>query len=177
MDRNTIIGLAIIGLLLVGYSIFTKPAREAQMVERQKLDSIARADQIREMAAAQYQDTEAQSIETEAEKLIDTASVRRLAEELGDFATSATGTEEKVVLENDQLELTFSTLGGRPYTARLKDYQTHDSLPLYLFDGDSTIFALQFFAENRGINTGELYFQPSITKLRTMRAEPTSSSP
>ena len=164
MDRNTIIGLAIIGLLLVGYSIFTKPAREAQMAERQKLDSIARADQIREIAAAQYQDTNTQSIQAEAETLNDTASIRRLSEELGDFATSATGTEEKVVLENDQMELTFSTLGGRPYTARLKDYQTHDSLPLYLFDGDSTIFALQFFADNRGINTGELYFQPSITK-------------
>ena len=164
MDRNTIIGLAIIGLLLVGYSIFTKPARNAQMAERQKLDSIARVDQIREMAAAQYQNTDAQSIQAEAETLNDTASIRRLAEELGDFATSATGTEEKVVLENDQMELTFSTLGGRPYTARLKDYQTHDSLPLFLFDGDSTIFALQFFADNRGINTGELYFQPSITK-------------
>ncbi len=36
MDKNTIIGLAMIGLILVGYSIFTKPAREAQMEERQK---------------------------------------------------------------------------------------------------------------------------------------------
>ena len=162
MDRNTIIGLAIIGLLLVGYSIFTKPAREAQMAERQRLDSIARAEQIRDMAAAQYQNNETQSIQTEAETVNDSASVRRLNEELGDFATSATGTEEKIVLENEQMELTFSTLGGRPYTVRLKEYQTFDSLPLNLFDGDSTIFALQFFAENRGINTGELYFQPSI---------------
>jgi len=162
MDRNTIIGLAIIGLLLVGYSIFTKPAREAQMAERQRLDSLARAEQIRDMAAAPYQSNEAQSIQTETETVIDTASVRRLNEELGDFATSATGTEEKVVLENDIMELTFSTLGGRPYTVRLKDYQTHDSLPLNLFDGDSTIFALQFFADNRGINTGKLYFKPDI---------------
>ena len=162
MDRNTIIGLAIIGLLLVGYSIFTKPAREAQMAERQRLDSLARAEQIRDMAAAPYQSNEAQSIQTETESVIDTASVRRLNEELGDFATSATGTEEKVVLENDIMELTFSTLGGRPYTVRLKDYQTHDSLPLNLFDGDSTIFALQFFADNRGINTGKLYFKPDI---------------
>ena len=162
MDRNTIIGLAIIGLLLVGYSIFTKPAREAQMAERQRLDSIARAEQIRDMGAAQYQSSETQSIQTETETVNDSASIRRLNEELGDFASSATGTEEKVVLENDVMELTFSTLGGRPYTTRLKNYQTHDSLPLYLFDGDSTIFALQFFADNRGINTGELYFQPSI---------------
>jgi YidC/Oxa1 family membrane protein insertase len=164
MDRNTIIGLAVIGLLLVGYSIFTKPAREAQMAERQRLDSIARSEQVRDMAAAQYQNDNSQSTPAGAETVSDTASIRRLNEELGDFAKSATGTEEKVVLENDQIELTFSTLGGRPYTVRLKEYQTYDSLPLYLFDGDSTIFALQFFADNRGINTGELYFQPSIEK-------------
>ena len=164
MDRNTIIGLAVIGLLLVGYSIFTKPAREAQMAERQRLDSIARAEQVRDMAAAQYQDDNSQSTPTSAETVSDTASIRKLNEELGDFAKNATGTEEKVVLENDEIQLTFSTLGGRPYTARLMNYQTYDSLPLYLFDGDSTIFALQFFADNRGINTGELYFQPSIEK-------------
>jgi YidC/Oxa1 family membrane protein insertase len=162
MDRNTIIGLAVIGLLLVGYSIFTKPAREAQMAERQRLDSIARAERVRDMEAAQYQNNDAQATPAEDDTVSDTASMRRLNEELGDFARNATGTEEKVVLENDEMELTFSTLGGRPYTARLKDYQTHDSLPLNLFDGDSTIFALQFFADNRGINTGELYFQPSI---------------
>ncbi len=44
----------------------------------------------------------------------------------------------------NMLKLTFSTLGGRPYTVNLKKYQTYDSLPLYLFNGDSTIFALQF---------------------------------
>ena len=52
-----------------------------------------------------------------------------------------------------------------PIRCNLKEYQTHDSLPLYLFDGDSTIFALQFFADNRGINTGELYFTPEIESL------------
>jgi YidC/Oxa1 family membrane protein insertase len=162
MDRNTVIGLAIIGLLLVGYSIFTKPAREAQMAERRRLDSIARAEQIRDMTAAQVQNEAEPSALSEEGTADDSASIRRLNEELGDFAQAATGMERKVVLENDQLEIAFSTLGGRPYSVRLKQYKTYDSLPVYLFDGDSTIFALQFFADNRGINTGELYFEPSI---------------
>ena len=53
MDKNTIIGLAIIGLILVGYSIFTKPAREAQMEERLRQDSLARIEQIRALETAQ----------------------------------------------------------------------------------------------------------------------------
>ncbi|MDF1576080.1 MAG: membrane protein insertase YidC [Bacteroidales bacterium] len=165
MDRNTIIGLGIIGLLLVGYSIFTKPQREAQMAERQRLDSIARVEQVRAMEASRQAQAQITAGDTGALVDSDSLSIERLTGELGDFANAASGTEEKVVLENDILKLTFSTFGGRPYTAQLKKYQTHDSLPLYLFDGDSTIFALQFFADNRGINTGELYFRPSIEKL------------
>lgn len=165
MDRNTIIGLAIIGLLLVGYSIMTKPQREAQMAERLRQDSIARVEQIRSMAAAAEAQTQQSDSVTELTEEMDSISMERLQGELGDFAQAATGTDEQVVLENENMKLSFSTLGGRPYTVQLKKYQTHDSLPLYLFDGDSTIFALQFFAENRGINTGELYFQPTIEKL------------
>jgi YidC/Oxa1 family membrane protein insertase len=165
MDRNTIIGLAVIGLLLVGYSIMTKPQREAQMAERLRQDSIARAEQIRSMAAAAEAEAQQTQSATDNTESIDSVNFERLQGELGDFAAAATGTPEQVVLENAYLRLNFSTLGGRPYSVQLLNYQTHDSLPLYLFDGDSTVFALQFFAENRGINTGELYFEPSVENL------------
>jgi len=165
MDRNTIIGLGIIGLLLVGYSIFTKPQREAQMAERSRLDSIARVEQVRAMESARQAQAQLPAGDSVAIAPGDSVSMERLSGELGDFANAATGSEEKVVLENENVKLTFSTLGGRPYTVQLKQYQTHDSLPLYLFNGDSTIFALQFFADNRGINTGELYFQPQVERL------------
>jgi len=163
MDRNTIIGLALIGLILVGYSIFTKPAREAQLEETRRRDSIARVEQIRALEAARQEPAPVATTETPGVAQ-DSAALNQLSKELGDFASSAVGEAEEVVLENDLMKLTFSTLGGRPYTVDLVQYQTHDSLPLYLFSGDSTIFALSFFADNRGINTGELYFSPSITK-------------
>lgn len=165
MDRNTIIGLGVIGLLLVGYSIMTKPQREAQMAERSRLDSIARVEQIRAMEAARQAEAALPFSEAGSVEGNDSLAINRLSSELGDFANAATGTSEMVVLENENVKLSFSTLGGRPYTVQLKKYQTFDSLPLILFDGDSTIFALQFFAENRSINTGELYFNPTIQKL------------
>ena len=155
--------MVLIGLILIGYSIFTKPAREAQMAERRKLDSIARVEQLRAMEEARQQQT-LDSTRVEEVASSDSLDQQRLTNELGDFASGATGKEERVVLENDLLKLTFSTLGGRPYTVQLKQYQTYDSLPLILFDGDSTIFALQFFADNRRINTGELYFVPEISR-------------
>jgi len=165
MDRNTIIGLGIIGLLLVGYSIFTKPQREAQMAERARRDSIASVEQVRAMEAAQQSRAQVTQNDTAVNAASDSVAVEKLTGELGDFANVATGTAEKVVLENDNVKLTFSTLGGRPYTVELKKYQTFDSLPVLMFDGDSTIFALEFFAENRGINTGNLFFQPAVEKM------------
>ncbi len=161
MDRNTIIGLALIGLILVGYSIFTKPVREAQMEETRRRDSIARVEQIRALETARQQSIPAETL-LEPGMNRDSADMQQLSNELGDFASSAIGEAEEVVLENEQLRLTFTTRGGRPYTVDLKKYQTFDSLPLLLFDGDSTLFALNFFAENRSINTGELFFKPSV---------------
>ncbi len=78
----------------------------------------------------------------------------------GAFADAAVGSERFITLENEMIRLQISTRGGRPYSAQLKKYQTHDSLPLILFDGDSTVFGMSFFAQNRSINTNELFFIP-----------------
>ncbi|MCK5693725.1 MAG: hypothetical protein KAI08_12770, partial [Bacteroidales bacterium] len=86
MDRNTIIGLGVIGLLLVGYSIFTKPQREAQVAERSRLDSIARVEQVRAMAEAQQVEAQRPDNESVTEETSDSESMERLEGELGDFA-------------------------------------------------------------------------------------------
>ena len=94
---------ALIGLILVGYSIFTKPAREAQMAERRRQDSIARVEQIRALEQSQQQPVQ-EAVEETGEQQQDSASLERLSTTLGDFASSAVGTEERVVLENEELE-------------------------------------------------------------------------
>src|SRR5690606_3313105 len=44
----------------------------------------------------------------------------------------------------------------------IKDFTTHDSLPLILFSGDSTVFGFNFFtADNKAVQTNNLYFTPS----------------
>jgi len=79
----------------------------------------------------------------------------------GIFSPSATGENEFFIVENDLLVMTISARGGKPYSVLLKDYQTHDSLPIVLFNGDSTVFGYKFFtADNKPIKTDELYFRP-----------------
>jgi YidC/Oxa1 family membrane protein insertase len=77
----------------------------------------------------------------------------------GVFSGSAKGEPGFITLENNKIELKISLKGGKIYSARLKDYTTHDSLPLVLFSGDSTLFGFNFFtADNKIVQTNNLYF-------------------
>ncbi len=79
----------------------------------------------------------------------------------GVFGGSVTGDTEMIVLENNKLELKISPKGGKVFSARLKDYRTHDSLPLILFSGDSTVFGFNFYTvDNKAVQTNDLYFKP-----------------
>jgi len=161
MDRNSIIGIVLIGVILVGYSIITKPSRDAQMEAVRVADSTRRADMLRQQELAAAANLLQESATTENKDSLSQAKQER---DYGVFAGALNGDKQLVSLENDLIKLEFSTLGGRPYSATLKEYFTYDSLPVTLFDGDSTRFDLQFFADNRRINTGEFYFIPSTTQ-------------
>jgi YidC/Oxa1 family membrane protein insertase len=164
MDRNTLLGLLLIGALLIGYSLLNKPVRERQRQEYQRIqDSLANVKRL------EAQKDSIQLVVAEKEKPAETqqevpGSQKNLEDIYGDFAVSATGEKKFITLENDLIRLKISTLGGRPYSVELKKYQTHDSLPLILFNGDSTVFGLNFFAKNRSINTDQLYFVSSRTE-------------
>jgi YidC/Oxa1 family membrane protein insertase len=166
MDRNTLFGLLLIGALLVGYSLLNKPARERQRQEYQRIqDSLANVQKLE----AERQDS-LQVVITEKEQAAEKVQgepggQQNLESVYGDFAGAATGEKRLITLENDVIKLKISTLGGRPYSVELKNYKTHDGLPLVLFDGDSTIFGLNFFARNRSINTNELFFIPSRNEV------------
>jgi len=161
MDRNSIIGIVLIGVILIGYSIFTKPAREAQMEAIKRNDSIAKVEQARqqELQREQTQNLSSLPVEESDDKITDEQQ-----ENFGVFSNALEGDEQIITLENELIKLDFSTLGGRPYSATLKEYSTHDSLPVVLFDGDSSKFDLQFFADNRRISTNELYFVTQSAK-------------
>ena len=69
----------------------------------------------------------------------------------GVFADASVGEEKFYILENNLMKVTISNKGGKIYSVELKNYQTHDSLPLILFEGDKNSFGMSFFAQNRSI--------------------------
>ncbi|MCL7753221.1 membrane protein insertase YidC [Polaribacter sp. Z022] len=85
---------------------------------------------------------------------------------LGSFAQSAiNGTEGTSVLENELVKLTISNKGGQIIEAQIKNYKTHDSLPLYMIKDKNASFNINFSTtENRTLNTTDLFFDPTISK-------------
>ena len=78
----------------------------------------------------------------------------------GAFSASVKGENEFYTIENNKIILTVATRGGRIYSALLKDYKRYDSLPVVLFNGDSTVFGYKFFTvDNKPIRTNDLYFK------------------
>ncbi|MFN5919775.1 MAG: membrane protein insertase YidC, partial [Bacteroidota bacterium] len=157
MDRNSIIGLSLIFIILITFAYINQPSEEELRLARQKQDSIERVNAQIDSAAAIMQTAEALKPSTN-----DSVS---LTQQYGVFTALTQGTEEWVSIENDEVKLTLSTKGGRPSRIELKKYKTYTGAPLLMLDGDNNEFGYTFATrENKTIQTQELYFVPKVSE-------------
>lgn len=165
MDRNTIAGLLLIFIILIGYSLWQQPSQEELIRQQQIRDSLARVNRERtevldQQAQERQEETKANK-ETQAPTDNSPQQNEALDESvLGPFVTASRGTDKEYSIITDLMDIKVSSKGGRISKVRLNNYQTYDSLPLVLFTKDSSRFNLTFFSNNRTINTKDLYFQP-----------------
>lgn len=169
MDKNTIIGFVLMAFILIAMTWINQPTQEQLEARKRYQDSISQvemADQIgkalAEQASSDQKDALIQKIDTITS---DSIKQHRLYDLFGDFANGALGQEELVTLENEVLELQINNRGGQLHSARLKNYQTHDSLPLFLFnDKEASLNMSYITANNKVIYSNDLYFQPLPVK-------------
>lgn len=163
MDKNTIIGLVIIFLILIGFSYFTKPSEEEirakQEQFQQQQDSIRKVEAERMERAAQQEKKDFALAQNDSLKVLSPSTP---------FAQDSL--EDKLItLENNYIKLYISTRGGRICYVDLKEYRTHDSMPLVLWQEGKNTFGLNFYAQQQQINTGDMLFVPG-TSSATLNA-------
>jgi YidC/Oxa1 family membrane protein insertase len=156
MDRNSIIGLVLISLLIIVYTIYTKPSAEEVRAQKMRQDSIAKVEE-QKILPSDHVATMADTV-----PVSDSLIAKENKEQLGDFSSGANGTEQLVTLENNLIKVVITSKGGKIKRAELKNYKTWDKKPLYLLNSDSSDFNLSLSAQNRIINTSNLFFQ-SVT--------------
>jgi YidC/Oxa1 family membrane protein insertase len=173
MDKKSIIGIVLIFAILVVFSIINQPSKEEIEAAKHKRDSIAQVEAEKQILLQQQaEQTAINSAVTATDSVSSENLIQENTNQFGVFGTAAIGTEEFYTLENNLMKITFSNKGGIIYSVELKNYQTHDSLPLILFDGPKTQFGLNFFAQNRSIQTNQLYFTPVVNRKETVVTGP-----
>jgi YidC/Oxa1 family membrane protein insertase len=162
MDKNSIIGIILIGAVLITFGILNSPSKEEIEAARHRQDSIAAVqkaamnDSLNALRSAEMQHTALQSVKDTAAADDSTHNVSIY----GTFAAAASGEAHLYTIENELMKVTLSTRGGKPVAVQLKNYKTWDGKPLILFEGDSSAFGINFFAQNKNISTNLLYFKP-----------------
>lgn len=165
-DLNSLIGFLLIGAIFIWMLYLQKPTEEEIAAEEARIEA---EKQAAENATKNDKEaitlTDAAALSTE--NATDSLQLIALQNKLGSFAYSGTlpsANATTTVIENDVLKLTISNKGGFITEALLKKHKTYDSIPVYLIkDGNSTL-NFQFSAENRLLNTEELFFEPSLSQ-------------
>jgi len=153
MDRNTILGLVLIFVIMIGFGIMTQPSKEEREAMQRKADSLATVQ-----AATQQQRAEAE--QKQQAVMADSVQKKQVVAQMGSFAQALEGEKRFVTLENNLMKVKVSTLGGRIYSVELKNFKKYNGDPLILFEGDENSFGLQFWGNNNNIQTNNLYFSP-----------------
>ena len=148
MDRNQVIGFALLALMLVGYISYNQYEQKT-FETRKREDSVvqARMHPVKIDSAVAPAATGAAIPDSASEAL------KKLQ------PPAYNGTAQTVVLENKKLSIKFNTKGAFPVAAELKDYKTYSKKPLFLFSGAGNTLNAILPVDN-GRSTETLYFTP-----------------
>lgn len=176
MNKNSIIGFVLIAAIMIGYTVFMTPSAEELAQKQHIADSIQRVKEQRQIELAKAEAQNAKADETKTDQLIE-SSDNNLNTSVSDdynskvqkydiFANSANGEDKSFFIENDLIKVEVTKKGGHIINVELKTFKTYDSLPLMLFNPNTSKFGFSFFSNNRIINTNDFYFQPSTTRTK-----------
>ena len=151
MDKNTITGLVLMGLLLIGFSWWSQPSSE-QKAEMMRQDSIAAV--MKQKAETNKKNAEAKHLaEQKAKQEADTTAL---------FHEALQGEAQDIVLKNEKLNLTLNTKGGTVTKAVIKGFKDKEgNKDVTLLDEKVHQLNFTLSTKDANIATQDLFFQPS----------------
>ena len=162
MDKNSIIGFVLIGLLLFGFTFWQSKQYEKQAAiqaeqaaEQARLDSIYYVEHKAEMDSIAALRAAADSVDAVLPEQPE-APVSIYKDAALESAHQAEGSI--LTLENDKVALAFTTKGAQPWSARIKDFKTYDKEDLYLFKEGMSTYSVSVYT-GEFIKTSDFVFQ------------------
>ncbi len=151
MDRNTLIGFVLIGVLLIGMFMLNSKSRLAYEGEQKRIaDSIAATKP---------------KVDSNLVKLDSLKADTIIAARNANAFQSVSQTEQLSVLENDVMKVTFSSKGAQPKLVELKKFKRHDGKPVIILDGAFNRFTYTVnAATNKTAETDKLFFDAAAVQ-------------
>lgn len=149
MDRNTAIGMTLMGALLLVYFYWFSPTPQPQTPP-------TNTTEVASASGAALSD----STKGETTVLLDSAKISALE----GFGAFANGREEKLNIETQDLRIEFSSKGGVIQYLELKNYKTYHGKPLILVEKRSNAFELSSKVKGEPLNLYDLYYATEVTK-------------
>ena len=159
LDINSIIGFVLIFGILLGWMYLRQPTPEE--LEAQK----AQQEQLEEQNnTTDQQDEQPAIVERPTVNLNDSTAVANYKSTVGAFGFTQ-ASEGVTILENEVLYLEIGNKGGQVIQAKMKNFVTYDSIPVYLIKEGNSDFGLTFTTnDNRVLETQDLFFEPTLSK-------------
>ncbi|CAM4257555.1 membrane protein insertase YidC [Zobellia nedashkovskayae] len=169
VDINSIIGFVLIFGILIFMFYQNQPTPEEQAAEKAKQEQVVKEESKEVLPSEKIEQSPVVNLQ-------DSTAVANYQGKIGAFGY--TQPSDKITkLENELVSLEISNKGGQIVEARMKQYHTYDSIPVYLVHDGNASFGVNFTtSDNRVLNTKDLYFEPSLTenngsKVLSMKAK------
>ncbi len=154
MNKNTVIGFVLIGVILFGYTWYQSKQYEKQAAVQAKADSLARVERLMQMKA----DSAAGlfSLDTLTDENAVPSDVQAIYKD--SLLERAYNSDSSLLsIENDRVAIVFTTKGAQPYSVKVKGYRNYDSTDLYLFKEGESRMGYSIYA-GESINTADFVF-------------------
>ncbi len=156
-DVQSLIGFFLIGGILI-WMLYNNSFENNEVEGKQ--DTVEQVENTPQEAATPQKEVAFQEMDSTARA--------KAQESMGTFgysATLASATNKTTKLSNDVLELSIDNKGGYISEARVSNFKTYDSIPVYLIKDNNASLNLNFTtADGRVINTKDMYFEPTMSK-------------
>ena len=156
MDKNSVIGFILMGLVLVGFTIFQSKQANEQLQLRQEQAAIYQAQQDSLAAIALAEQAARAAEQGTAEIQQSAAAPSRIYKDASlDARKSSEG--EVISLANDLIDVEVNTKGAQLWSARLKKYTNYGGSDLYLFREGANHYGVSVYTDEY-INTSDFAF-------------------
>lgn len=152
MDKNTITGLVLIAVVLIGFSWYN--TSQEQSLQQQNAPTEQTTQQIQEQKAKVHK--EQQQIKQPI-AIADSSDI---------FYSSTKGSEQDIVLKNNKVQIKISTKGGCISEVRLKEYKSYKDFEakrnkdLLLYTLKDAALSLLLDAKENTFDFSNYYFTP-----------------